>query len=62
VVAPDDVRAAKEAIRRWYQEFAATGDCRAYAGAGQADAAREYDWSRLGLRYSDLIDSCEGTP
>jgi glycosyltransferase involved in cell wall biosynthesis len=58
VVAPDDVPAAKEAIRRWYAEFLATGDCRAYNEAGQAAAALEYDWSRLGLRYSHLIDSC----
>jgi glycosyltransferase involved in cell wall biosynthesis len=59
VVAPDDVPAAKETIRRWYAEFVATGDCRAYNEPGEPHAAREYDWSQLGLRYSQLIDSCE---
>ena len=57
----DDVeRTAKAALRNWYAEFVATGDCRMRTGVTERDAALEFDWSRLGVRYSQLIALVSG--
>jgi glycosyltransferase involved in cell wall biosynthesis len=55
VVAPDDLLGAKEALRSWYAEFVATGDCQMRADAREPDAMLEFEWSRLGIRYAELI-------
>jgi glycosyltransferase involved in cell wall biosynthesis len=55
VVAPDDLRGAKDALLDWYKEFVAAGDCRGALEQDQTDAKLEYDWTRLGPRYSELI-------
>jgi glycosyltransferase involved in cell wall biosynthesis len=60
VVDPDDLVAAKAALRNWYAEFVATGDCRMRTGVTERDAALEFDWSRLGVRYSQLIALVSG--
>lgn len=60
VIAPDDLAGAKAAIKDWYTEFIAGRDCRTPLATTQTNAKSEYDWARLGPRYSELIRSCAG--
>jgi len=60
VVAPDDLKGAKEAILHWYKEYEATDGGNAGLATGPSDAALEYSWERLGARYAALITDCIG--
>jgi glycosyltransferase involved in cell wall biosynthesis len=60
VVGPEDLSAAKAALRNWYAEFVATGDCHLRLGVAERHAALEFDWSSLGVRYSQLIALVSG--
>jgi len=60
VVAPNDLKGAKDAILHWYKEYETREGEKAGLDTGPSNAALEYSWERLGARYSALITDCIG--
>mgnify|MGYP001568347155 CR=1 FL=1 len=58
VVAPNDLKGAKDAIASWYEGYLQEGQAWATQPLQDPGIADEYSWDRLGERYAAVLEEC----
>jgi glycosyltransferase involved in cell wall biosynthesis len=58
VIAPSDLKSAKDAIRSFYEKYHQDKNSGAERRSHDLGLTDQYDWETLGKRYADVLDEC----